>query len=63
MLILEDAKRTIERITGRRPDAADLDLLTQDRKAHLLHFKDDGDPEQFPFSDDPLSLARSRDRC
>ena len=44
MPILEDAKRTIERITGyRRPDATDLGLLTQDRKAHLLRFKDDGE--------------------
>jgi uncharacterized protein YjlB len=44
MPILEDAKRTIERATGYgRPDAADLALLTQDRKAHLLRFKDDGE--------------------
>src|SRR5712675_2931800 len=42
MPILEDAKRTIESVTGyRRPDATDLRLLTQDRKAHLLRFKDD----------------------
>jgi uncharacterized protein YjlB len=44
MPILEDAKRTIERVTGYgRPDAADLGPLTRDRKAHLLHFKDDGE--------------------
>jgi uncharacterized protein YjlB len=42
--ILEDAKRTIERVTGyRRPDARELGLLTRDRKAHLLRFKDDGE--------------------
>jgi len=43
MPILEDAKRTIEGVTGYgRPDTADLGTLTRERKAHLLHFKDDG---------------------
>ena len=44
MPILEDAKRTIERVTGYgRPDAGDPGLLTQARKPHLLRFKDDGE--------------------
>ena len=44
MPILEDAKRTIERVTGYgRPDPTDLALLKQDRKAHLLRFQDDGE--------------------
>src|SRR5258706_9183377 len=44
MPLLEDAKRTIERVTGySRPTAGDLALLTRDRKAHLLRFKDDGE--------------------
>src|SRR4029079_10014873 len=44
MPLLEDAKRTIERVTGLgRPSAKDLALLTQSRKPHLLRFKDDGE--------------------
>ena len=44
MPLLEDAKRTIERVTGLgRPTAKDVALLTQPRKPHLLRFKDDGE--------------------
>ena len=44
MPLLEDAKRTIERVTGLgRPTAKDLALLTQSRKAHPLRFEDDGE--------------------
>lgn len=43
MPILEDAKRTIERVTGyARPNTDDLAALTRNRKAHLLRFEDDG---------------------
>lgn len=44
MALLEDAKRTVEKITGlKRPAAEDLASLTQSRKAHPLRFKDDGE--------------------
>jgi uncharacterized protein YjlB len=42
--ILEDAKRTLERVTGYgRPERTDVGPLTRTRKAHLLRFKDDGE--------------------
>jgi hypothetical protein len=58
MPLLEDAKRTIERVTGLgRPAPKDLALLTQSRKPHLLRFKDDGETPNNARS--PMILYRS----
>jgi len=44
MTLLENAKRTMERVTGWGwPSPEDLPRLTQSRKPHLLRFKDDGE--------------------
>ena len=71
MPILEDAKRTLERVTGwERPAPEDLGLLTRSRKAHPLRFKDDGEtpnnsrlpmilyrsPVKFPDAFDPAAI-------
>jgi len=58
MPILEDAKRTIERVIGcGRPSATDLRLLTNARKPHLLRFKDDGETPNNEYL--PMILYRS----
>ena len=58
MPVLENAKRTIERVTGwGRPGREDLALVTHARKAHPLRFKDDGEtPNNSHF---PMILYRS----
>jgi uncharacterized protein YjlB len=58
MPLLEDAKRTIELVTGLgRPIPKDLALLTQSRKPRLLRFKDDGEtPNNSHY---PMILYRS----
>ena len=67
MPLLEDAKRTIERVTGwGRPSPEDLLLLTRSRKPHLLRFKDDGEipnNARFPmiFYRSPVKLRRDFD--
>jgi uncharacterized protein YjlB len=49
MLLLEEAKRTIERITGyARPTRAELAFLRRSRKPHLLRLKDDGETPNNP---------------
>jgi hypothetical protein len=60
MPLLEDAKRSIERVTGLgRPARKDLALLIQSRKPHLLRFKDDGEtPNNARCPMIPLPLAR-----
>src|SRR5437868_13135601 len=43
MPILEDAKKTIEQLTGyRRPARRDIASLVRTRKANLFCFRDDG---------------------
>jgi len=58
MPLLQDAKRSIERVTGwGRPAHEDLIRLTQSRKPHLMRFKDDGEtPNNTRF---PMILYRS----
>src|ERR1043165_4660311 len=58
MPFLENAKRTIERVTRYgKPARKDLVLLTRSRKAHLLHLKDDGETPN--NSRCPMILYRS----
>lgn len=58
MPLLEDAKRTIERVTGfGRSTSKDLALLTQSRKPHLLRYKDDSETPNNPRC--PMILYRS----
>lgn len=56
-MLLEDAKRAFERVTGYgRPKRRDIAGLTRPRKPHLIHFKDDG---RTPNNSLPLVLYRS----
>src|SRR5579859_2865101 len=58
MPLLENAIRTIERVTGWGwPTREDLPQLKQSRKAHLLRFKDDGETPNNPRL--PMILYRS----
>ena len=58
MPILEDLKRTLERITGHgRPQGRDLLKLARARKPHLHRFRDDGETPNNPRL--PLVLYRT----
>jgi len=58
MPIVEGIKRTLERVTGHgRPEGRDLAKLIRRRKAHLLHFDDDGETPNNPRL--PLVLYRT----
>lgn len=58
MPIVEDIKRTLERITGHgRPESRDLSKLTRTRKPHLHRFGDDGETPNNPRL--PLVLYRT----
>src|SRR3954471_13768050 len=58
MTVLENIKRTAERVTGwKRPSRRNLDELVRKRKAHTLRFEDDGVIPNNP--DLPAVLYRS----
>jgi uncharacterized protein YjlB len=58
MPIVEDIKRTLERVTGLgRPEGRDLLKLTRARKPHLHRFRDDGETPNNPRL--PLVLYRT----
>jgi uncharacterized protein YjlB len=58
MTVLENIKRTAERVTGwKRPSRRNLDELVRKRKAHTFHFEDDGVIPNNP--DLPAVLYRS----
>ena len=58
MPIVEDIKRTLERVSGHgRPQGRDLSKLTRARKPHLYRFEDDGETPNNPRL--PLVLYRT----
>ena len=58
MPIVEDIKRTLERVTGHgRPQGRELSKLTRARKPHLHRFRDDGETPNNPRL--PLVLYRT----